>query len=61
VVLIFDGKVSEGRHFVYFVLQAKVTRNSCEPVGVNLLEKYAVNLRSARNSVQKLCRDFNRT
>jgi len=41
-----DGKVSEGRHFICFVLQAKVTRNSCEPAGVNLLEKYAVNIRS---------------
>ena len=51
---VFDGKVSEGRHFMYFVLQAKVTRNSCEPVGSNLLEKYAMYLRTARSSVQKL-------
>jgi hypothetical protein len=29
---------------MYFVLQAKVTRTSCEPVALNLLEKYAVNL-----------------
>jgi len=58
---VFDGKVSEGRHFMYFVLQAKVTRNSCEPVGSNLLEKYAMYLRTARSSVQKLWHDFNRT
>ena len=42
------AKFREGRHFMYFVLQSKVTRNSCEHVGVNLLEKYAANLRTAR-------------
>jgi len=47
-----DGKVSEGRYFMCFVLQAKVTRHSCERVGVNLLENYAVNIRTARSSVQ---------
>jgi hypothetical protein len=58
---VFDGKVSEGSHFIYFVLQAKVTRNSWESVGVNLLEKYAVYLRTTGSGVQKLCHDFNRT
>jgi len=39
--------------FYVFFLQANVTRNSCEPVGANLLEKHAVNIRTARGSVQK--------